>query len=170
MELVAPLIGFDWTFVMVLVTFFVLYLIVKKFFFEKIHDFMQAREQKVIDQFDNAAEAEKQAEEHLAEYTDKLEGIEVERRGVIKDARSLAEKRAEQIVAEANEEAARIIKQAENEIERERAAFADSMRDQVAMLAVYAAEKIIEKELDEKDQLSLIDGIIGQDGGEAWRH
>ncbi|MCL1895814.1 MAG: F0F1 ATP synthase subunit B [Clostridiales bacterium] len=170
MELVAPLIGFDWTFVMVLVTFFVLYLIVKKFFFEKIHDFMQAREQKVIDQFDNAAEAERQAEAHLAEYTDKLEGIEVERRGIVKDARSLAEKRAEQIIFEAHEEAARIIKQAENEIERERAVFADSMRDQVAMLAVYAAEKIIEKELDEKDQLSLIDGIIGQDGGEAWRH
>lgn len=170
MELVAPLIGFDWTFVMVLVTFFVLYLIVKKFFFEKIHDFMQAREQKVKDQFDNAAEAERQAEANLAEYTDRLEGIEVERRGIVKDAKALAEKRAEQIIAEANEEAARIIKQAENEIERERLAFADSMRDQVAMLAVYAAEKIIEKELDEKGQLSLIDGIIGQDGGGAWKH
>ena len=170
MELVAPLIGFDWTFVMVLVTFFILYLIVKKFFFEKIHDFMEAREQKVKDQFDNAEAAEKTAGVLLAEYQDKLEGIEVHRRGVIKDARTLAEKRAEQIIAEANERAARIIKQAEDEIERERVVFADSMRDQVAMLAVYAAEKIIEKELDEKDQLSLIDGIIEQDSGEAWKH
>lgn len=169
-ELVAPLIGFDWTLVMVLVTFFVLYLIVKKFFFEKIHDFMEAREQKVRDQFDNAEAAEKTAEALLAEYNDKLEGIEIERRGVIKDAKSLAERRAEQIIAEANERAAQMIKQAETEIERERAVFAESMRDQVAMLAVFAAEKIIEKELDDKKQLSLIDGIISQDSGEAWKH
>ena len=169
-QLVAPLMSFDWTLVMVLVTFTVLYLVVKKFFFEKLHSFMEARAQKVQDQFDSAAEAERIAENHRAEYEDKLEGIESERRGVMKDAKSLAEKRAEQIIAEANEQAAQILKKAEQEVERERTVFAESMRDQVAMLAVYAAEKIIEKELDEKDQLSLIDGIIKQSDGEAWKH
>ena len=169
-QLVAPLISFDWTLVMVLVTFTVLYIVLKKFFWGKLHGFMEAREQKVKDQFDSAAEAERLAEEHKAEYEDKLDGIESERRGVIKDAKSLAEKRAEQIIAEATEEAAQIIKRAEAEVERERAVFAESMRDQVAMLAVYAAEKIIEKELNEKDQLSLIDGIIKESGGESWKH
>ena len=169
-QLVAPLISFDWTLVMVLVTFLVLYLVVKRFFFDKIHGFMEAREQKVKDQFESAAAAESQAEAKLVEYTDQLDGIEIERRGVIKDAKTLAEKRAEQIIAEANERAAQIIKQAETEIERERAVFAESMKDQVAMLAVYAAEKIIERELGDKDQLSLIDGIIKQNDGETWKH
>ena len=155
---------------MVLVTFLILYLNVKKLFFEKIHDFMKAREQKVKDQFDNAEAAEKTAEALLAEYQEKLDGIEIERRGVIKAARALAEKRSEQIIAEANERAARMIEQAEAEVERARAVFAETMRDQVAMLAVLAAEKIIEKELGEKDQLSIIDGIIKQDSGEAWKH
>ena len=169
-QLVAPLISFDWTLVMVLVTFTVLYIVLKKFFWGKLHGFMVAREQKVQDQFDSAAEAERIAEEHKTEYEDKLEGIETERRGVIKDAKGLAEKRAEQIIAEANERAAHIIKQAEAEVERERAVFAETMKEQVAMLAVYAAEKIIQKELSEKDQLSLIDGIIKESGGETWKH
>ena len=170
MELVTPLIGFNWTLVMVLITFFILYLILKKFFFEKVHDFMEAREQRVKDQFDSAETAEKLAEEHLAEYKAQLEGIEIERRGMLKEARTLAEQRAEQIVREANDHARELIRQAESLIERERAAFAVSMREQVAMLAVYAAEKIIKKELDEEDQMLIIDEIIKQDGDEKWKN
>ena len=100
MEIVAPLIGFNWTLVMVLVTFFVLYLIVKKLFFEKIHTFMEAREQKVRDQFDNAEAANSLAEKNLAEYKAKLDDIEIERRGVLKEARMTAENRTQQIIKE----------------------------------------------------------------------
>ncbi len=170
MEVVTPLIGFNWTLVMVLITFVILYLIVKKFFFEKIHNFMEAREQKVKDQFDNAEAANKLAAEQLAEYKTQLEGIEAERRRIIKEAKTLADQRAEQIIGEANERAAEIARQAEKERERERAVLVETMREQVAMLAVFAAEKIIEKQLDEKDQILLIDDIIKKDGGEAWTH
>jgi F-type H+-transporting ATPase subunit b len=170
MEIVAPLIGFNPTLVMVLVTFLVLYFIVKKFFFEKIHEFMEAREQKVKDQFDSAEATEKEAQEHLAEYNARLEGIEIERRGVMKEARALAEQTAERVIGEAKERAGEIVRQAEKDIERERARFEEAMRDQVAMLAVFAAEKIIEKHLDEKEQISLIDEILNRDGENAWKH
>ena len=140
MEIVAPLIGLDWTLVMFLITFFVLYLIVKKFFFEKIHNFMQAREQKVIDQFASAEAAENLAAEHLEEYKAKLDEVDIERSGVLKEAKETAERRAEQIIKDANEQAERMIRQAEAQIERERALFSETMRDQVAMLAVLAAE------------------------------
>ena len=170
MEVVAPLIGFDWTLVMVLITFLILYLIMKKFFFEKIHDFMQAREQKVKDQFDSAEAAEKLAGEHLAEYEARLDGVEIERRGVLKDARALAEQRAEQIIKDAQARAEEIIRQAEKDIEHERALFAETMKDQVALLAVYAAEKIIEKQLDENEHRTLIDDIINKDDGKTWTH
>jgi F-type H+-transporting ATPase subunit b len=170
MEVVAPLIGFNWTLVMVLVTFAVLYLILKKLFFEKIRNFMQAREQKVKDQFDNADAAEKLAGEHLAEYEGKLEGVEIERRGVLKDARTLAEQRAEQIIKDAQTRAEEIIRQAERDIEHERALFAETMKDQVALLAIYAAEKIIEKQLNENEHKALIDDIIKKDDGKTWTH
>jgi len=170
MELVAPLIGFNWTLVMVLVTFFVLYLILKKFFFEKIHNFMQAREQKVKDQFENAEAMNSLAEKHLSEYKTKIDDIEIERRGVLKEARTSAEERAHEIVKEANERAAEIIRQAEKDAERERHLLAEEMRKEIAMLALYAAEKIIEKELDEKEQMLLIDDIIEQHDGEVWKN
>ena len=170
MELVAPLISFNWTLVMVLITFVVVYLLVKKFFFEKIHNFMEAREQKVKDQFDSAEKAEKLAEEHLNEYKEKLDGIDVERIGMVKDAKTIADQQAAQIIEEANVKANEIVKQAEIQIERERELFIQTMRDQVAMLAVYAAEKIIGKQLDEQGQMTLIDDIIKQGKDEKWTH
>ena len=38
------------------------------------------------------------------------------------------------------------------------------------MLAIFAAEKVIEKTLDEKEQLLIIDDIIKKDDGELWKH
>ena len=169
-QLVAPLIGFDWTLVFVLITFVILYLLYKKFFFEKVHNFMQAREQKVIDAFDNAEAVTVQANELLAEYTKKLENAEFERREILKDAKAKADLRAQTIVSEANDRATEIVKQAEKEIEREKQIAVEAMRDQVAMLAVLAAEKIIEKQLDEKEQLGLVDEIINGTGQGVWTH
>ncbi|MDR0875091.1 MAG: F0F1 ATP synthase subunit B [Clostridiales Family XIII bacterium] len=169
-ELVAPLIGFDATFIFVLITFFILYLIFKKFFFEKVRDFMQAREQKVIDSFDNAAAVNVQAEERLLEYNKKLESAEFERRDLLKDAKTKADLRAQTIISEANDRAAEIVRQAEAEIERERQIAVEAMRDQVAMLAVLAAEKIIEKQLDEEGQMLIIDEIIKGSGQDSWTH
>jgi F-type H+-transporting ATPase subunit b len=169
-ELVAPLIGFDATFIFVLITFFILYLIFKKFFFEKVRGFMLAREQKVIDSFDNAAAVNVQAEERLLAYTKKMEEAEFERRDILKEAKAKADHRAQTILAEANERAAEVIKQAEAEIARERQIAVETMRDQVAMLAVLAAEKIISKQLDEKEQMVLIDEIIAGNGQSSWIH
>ena len=160
MEIVAPLISFNWTLVMVVITFLVLYLIVKKFFFEKVRNFMLAREQAVKDQFDSAEAAERLAGENLAKYEAKLEGVKDERRAALKEAREIADRRAEQIINEAHARAEQIIKETEAKVEQERAQFSESMRDQIAMLAVYMAEKIIEKQLDESDHIALIDDII----------
>ena len=154
---------------MVLATFVVLFLVLKKLFFEKIHDFMQAREQKVKDQFDNAEAANNLAEKHLAEYKEKLDNIEIERRGVLKEARTTAEQRAHEIIKEANERAAEILRQAGQDAERERLKLADEMRREIAMLAIYAAEKIIEKEMNEKEQMLLIDEIIEHNDDNTWK-
>jgi F-type H+-transporting ATPase subunit b len=170
MELVAPLIGFDWTLLMVLITFGILYFILKKYFFDKVHSFMEAREQKVIDSFDNAAKTSADADAKLAEYNAKLEAAEGERREIIKSAKAAADKRAGVIIDEANEKASSIIKQAEKEAEREKAAAVMEMKEHLALLAVYAAEKILEKELDESAQQNIIDGIIKEAGEDKWIH
>ncbi|MDR1953851.1 MAG: F0F1 ATP synthase subunit B [Clostridiales Family XIII bacterium] len=164
----APLIGFNWTLVMVFITFLVLYLILKKYFFEKVRAFMLAREQKVKDSFDNADSVNRVAEEKLSEYNAKLANAENERREILKQAKQRGDETAREIIVQAEERASQLVAQAQNEIERERLHALDEMQEQVALLAIYAAEKIIEQKLDAAEQQTIIDGIIKQAGAKEW--
>jgi F-type H+-transporting ATPase subunit b len=165
-----PLISFGPTLLMNLVTLIVLYLILKKFFFEKIRNFVQTREQTVKDAFDNAEHVNKLADEKLREYNEQLSQIEAKSREAIRESKLRADARAQEILEEANRKASDMIMQAEKEIEREKLKAIGEMRDQIAALAVYAAEKILEKELDAVAQAAIVDNVINQAENTGWKH
>jgi F-type H+-transporting ATPase subunit b len=166
---VEGLISFNWTLVMVLVTFLVLYLILKKYFFEKVRNFMQARAQKITDAFDNAEELTHVAENRLAAYNEQLDSIEHERREILSAAKLTADERSKEIIREAEEKATELLITARSEIELEKDRALQDMREQVAMLAVYAAEKIIEQKLDVPAQQAIVNGVIDQAGRSGWK-
>jgi F-type H+-transporting ATPase subunit b len=167
---VEPLIHFGPTLLMNLVTLIVLFLILKKFFFEKVRNFIKAREQSVQDTFDNAAHVNKLADEKLQEYNGQLAEIDAKSREAIKESKQRADARAQEIFDDANRRASEMILQAEREIEREKLKAVDDMRDQIASLAIYAAERILEKELDSSRHMAIIDSIIEQAGNSGWKH
>ena len=162
------LIQFTPTLAMNMITLLVLFLILKKFFFEKVRNFMVAREQKVKDSFSNAEKVNEEAERKLDTYNKKLAGIEQERTDLLKDSKKQADGQAKRIIDEANEKAHQVIMEAQKEIEREKANAMDDMKQQIALLSVYAAEQIINKQLDAKDQQNIIDNIIEEAGKSTW--
>jgi F-type H+-transporting ATPase subunit b len=169
LELVQPLIGFDWTFVMVAITFIVLLLILRKYFWAKLRAFMQAREQKIVDGFDNAAEANRVANARLDEYNAKIADIKSERRDILADAKRKADENSKEIVKQAEEKAQQILQQASEQIESEKERALSDMREQIGMLAVYAAEKIIEKQLDPVGQQAIVDNALKEAETREWK-
>jgi F-type H+-transporting ATPase subunit b len=166
---VQPLIGLDWTVAMVLVTFAVLFLIVRKFFWEKIRAFMQAREQKIVDGFDNAAEANRVANARLDEYNAKIADIKSERRDMLAEAKAKADENAKEIIRNAEEKAQRMMRDANEQIESEKERALSDMREQIGMLAIYAAEKIIEKQLDLAGQQAIVDSVLKEAENREWK-
>ena len=81
---------------------------------------------------------------------------------------NLAQKRANEVVEEskqtAKEEGERIIAAAKAEIERELQQAKEGLRQQVATLAVAAAEQILQKEVDQKKHREIIDNLDKQLG------
>ena len=170
MEIYAPLIGFDWTLIMNMITVVVLFLILRKFFFEKVHNFITARQTAVQDSFDNAEAINRKAEEKLKAYNLKMADIEIERREIIKNAKLKADSQANDIIEEAGKKAADILAKARVEIEKEKAQAILDMKNQIVMLSLMAAEKIIEKDLELEGQDAFIDKIIEQAGTSKWRN
>jgi F-type H+-transporting ATPase subunit b len=169
-ELVQPLIGFNGgTIIMVLITFAVLIIILKKYFWDKVSAFMQARGQKIIDEFDNAAEVNRVANARLDEYNAKISDIHSERRDMLAEAKRKADENAKEIIRQAEEKAQRIVSQAGEQIEYEKERALTEMREQIGMLAVYAAEKIIEKQLDPAGQQAIIDNVLEEAESRPWK-
>ncbi len=170
MEKYADLIHLDWTLLMVAVNVLILYVILKHFFFEKVHQFMEERRNAVKDAYDQADRVNLMADDKLSQYNKQLAGIENEGREIIKSAKIKAEARAKDIVDEANQKASEMILQAQKEIERERLKAIVEMKQQIAGLAIFAAEKIIEKQLDAVGQEEIIQRVIEQAGSSEWQN
>ena len=134
--------------VLMIVAIFVLFLVVGNKLFNPIRSILQKRQEKIKNELDTAASDMKKAEELKKEYEDKLKAIEKEADTILSDARKKALANENKIVAEAKEEAARIIERARVEAELEKQKVADEVKKEI--------EKEIEKEIDkEKEKDSL---------------
>ena len=133
-ELTAGLIEFNWTLLMHLATVLVLFLVVKKFFFEKIHAFMENREQTVRDAFDNAELTNRKADEKMAAFQKRIAGVESEGREIIRQAKIKADDQALEILDKAKQEEEMILQKAKRDVEREKQLAETEMKEQIVNL------------------------------------
>jgi F-type H+-transporting ATPase subunit b len=166
----SPIIELNWTSLMILFNLVILYFIMKRFFFEKIHNFMVARENAIKDAFDTAANTNRMAMEKLEAYNKQIAQIEGQGREIIQKAKAKADTQALGILDEANGKASNIMTQAEKEIARQQTKAISEMKKEVGTLALMAAEKIMEKNLvDSGDQDEIIDKILKEAGTSGWQ-
>ena len=162
------LLEFNWNLLFTAVTVFVLYLILKHFFFEKVHNFMMARKAMIEEELMNADQESKKASKLLEEYSKTLANAEEEKRQIIKEAKVIADERADAIVSDAKKEAAQIIVDAHKKIETEEKAVSQLKKD-IGKLAVLTAEQIMQKELGDEDRQELVDKVIEEAGSGKWQ-
>jgi len=165
----APLISLNWTSLMILANLIILYIILKRFFFEKIHDFMVKRQDAVKDAFDQAEATNRRADEKLENYNKRISSVEDEGRDIIREAKTKAEANAKAIVDEATAKANQMVVAAEKQIERDQAKAMADMREQIATLAMLAAEKIVEKDIQATGQDQIVNEIIEEAGKSKWQ-
>ena len=164
------LLEFNWNLLFSAVTVLVLYLILKRFFFEKVHYFMMERQAHIEEQLTHARQTEAQAEELLEEYSRTLAHAEEEKRAILRDARKEADARAEAIVEEAKQEAARITAQTHEKLIHEEEKMIHRLRGDMAGLAILAAEQVLRRELEADGQEELAEQAIREVSGQWETH
>lgn len=169
-KLFQPLIAFNWNILFTAITVIVLILILKHFFFEKVHDFMVAREKAIQEALDNADQTNRTAEQKLSDYEAKISDVQGEGKEIIKAARQRATMQADQIVAEAKDKADGILVHTKKEIEREENNAKAQIKQEITTLAMMAAEQIMEKELSKEGHDEIIDKIIEEAGKSEWQN
>ena len=169
-KLYQGLLEINWNLLFSAITVLVLYLILKHFFFEKVHKFMEARKAAVQDNLDRAKATEEEAQALLSEYQATLSNAEEEKRAIIKAAKAEADRRADTIVGEAKIQAQQIVSEAHENMRAEEEKAVVQLKKEVSSLAVLAAERIMQRELDEKSQQALVDQVLEEAAREKWQN
>ena len=131
---------------------------------------MQDRQDAIQDAFDSAEAMNKRADEKMRNYSARISNVEEEGREIIRQAKQQADAQAQEILAEARAQASDMIAKAEKNIELEKAKAMEEMRQEIGALALMAAEKIVEKEVEGVGQDAIVDDVINQARSGGWQN
>ena len=148
------------TIIWTIVTFVVVLIVLKSTVWKPLLSALDEREQRIKDALEGADTARREAEAVLQEHRQKLEGAEDEARQILRQAREAAEKHQQNSTAQAKADAQQIVEQARKSIEAEKGAALEQLRREVADLAVEAAGRIIDANLDDDKNRKLVDDLI----------
>ena len=149
-----------WQIVISLANLVIIFLIVKKFLFKPVENVLAKRQGEINKQYENAANAEKEANNSKEAWELKMKSAKDEAEEIIKDAESVAENRGEKIIAQANEKADAIIRRAEKDAELEYKKSEEKIKQEIVDVSAALAEKILDREIKEEDHHDFIQSFI----------
>lgn len=146
---------------------FVQMFIVKKFFLDKILAVLDQRREAADKQINDAQAARQEALDIKKTYEQNMLQASQQASEILASAQKSAAERSEKIIGQAQQQAAQIKNKASADIAMEKKKAINEAKDEISGLAMAIASKVVERELDQKDQSGLIDRFINELGEQA---
>ena len=153
-----------------IVSTFILFLILKKFLYSPVTNFLEARKEKIHSQLDEAKVVREQAIKLKKDYEEKMEKASIESRNIMENARQRGSEIRDGIVEEAKEEAKVIMERARKDIELEKEKAYEDVKSSIGDMAILIASKIMEKDITMENQSQLIEKFIDEVGSSQWQN
>ncbi|MCL4106258.1 UNVERIFIED_CONTAM: hypothetical protein GTU68_061100 [Idotea baltica] len=160
MEILLPQLGlFFWA----LILFVLLFILLSKFAWKPIMQSIKDREKTIQDSLDEAKNAREEMANLQADNERLLAEARAERDALLNEARTMKDKIISEAKTSAESEAARIVKQAREQINSEKMAVMIEIKNQVGLLSLEVAETVLRKELsDSGAQQQLVEKLVSE--------
>ena len=158
--------AFD-TFVLAL-SMLLLFTLLSYLLFNPVRDLLAKRQQRIVDDQEAAKKEKEEAISYKEEYDKKLREVDKEAQEILSETRKKAMKTEAKIIADAKEEAARIIERANAQIELEKKHALDDMKQEMITIASLMAQKVVAASIDTNVQESLIEETLKEMGESTW--
>ena len=142
------------------VVFFVALLLFWKLVLPKLQKLLDERAAAIEGGIKKAEEAQAEAAAALEKYNAELAKAREEAAGIRETARANAAKLEAELKEQANEEASRIIANAQSRIESERSSAAAELRREVGTLALDLSEKVVGESLTDDRASAIVDRFL----------
>ena len=145
-----------------IITFLVVLVILRAAAWRPLLQALAAREEKIRSSLQEAEDAQVQARKLIEENKQQLAQAEQEAHRIIREGRELSDRLKGEILDKAQTASRHMVDQAREEIQREKEAALHQLRGEVADLAIQAAGKLLDANLDTPRQRQLVDAAINE--------
>ena len=164
--------GLDWQLLadstLTIIAVFALFAIMSYFLFNPARKMLNDRKEKIRTELEDARTNMETAQNLKDEYEGKLKNVEKEAEGILSEARKKGLANEAQIIAQAKEEAARILDRARVEAELEKKKMSDDVKKEIISVASAMAGKVVSASIDTNVQDQLIDETLKDMGESTW--
>jgi F-type H+-transporting ATPase subunit b len=160
MDLLLPHLGLIfWTLLSFLIVFFIL----KKFAWKQIIDGLNERESNIANSIASAEKVKAEMAQLKSENETLLQSAREERTNMLKEAKEIKDKMINDAKEEAKVQATKIINDANAAIQQQKMAALTDIKNQVGKMVVEVSEKILRRELSDKAQQEIYISKLAED-------
>jgi F-type H+-transporting ATPase subunit b len=157
--------GLNWpSFLWHLVNFGILFFVLWKFLFPPVLKMLDERQARIRESMERAEALRDESARGAEAVKAQLDEARREGQNIITNANQIAERIRAERTQQAQAEYDTILKRAQEDAAREREQAFAELRQQVADLAVMAAERIIQRQLDPATQRQLVNEFLAEAG------
>ncbi len=153
-----------WTALFALANFLFLFFMLRKFLFNPVMKMIDDRQKEIDDLYKDAEDAKKDAQAKQQEYDRKLSAARQTSEQLVREAVARGQSREEEILRQANAQASAMMDKAADDIAREKKKAVNDAKDEISVIALSIAGKVVGRELNDADHARLVDGFIEELG------
>jgi F-type H+-transporting ATPase subunit b len=146
--------------------FLVLLFLMWKFAFPAVAKAMETRTNRIRKDLDDAERLKSEAQTILEQYSAQLQDAKSEANRIIEEARQTADQLRRDLMARAEAEVAELRQRTAEDIQAAKDRTLADLRSQVAEIAIAAAERVVERNLDRETNAALVESFISQVGAQ----
>ncbi|MDR1059965.1 MAG: F0F1 ATP synthase subunit B [Clostridiales bacterium] len=156
------MLSIDLSFVWVAVNLLILYIFLRKFLFGRVGDFIDRRAAAIKADIDSGKAMMAEGEAYRRQQQDMLGAARAESAALLDEARGSAQRERDAIVSDAQRQASAILERARAEAAREQERAYGEIKAQAAALAILAASKVIEANMDTAQNKILVERFVNE--------
>ena len=153
-----------WTMIFQLINLLILMVAFKKFLFKPVMKMIDDRQKEIDGLYKDAEDAKKDAQAKQQEYDRKLSAAQQTSEQLVREAVARGQSREEEILRQANAQASAMMDKAADDIAREKKKAVNDAKDEISVIALSIAGKVVGRELNDADHARLVDGFIEELG------
>lgn len=151
---------FDWNILWTIINLVFFFLLMKMFLFKPIKKVLDKRQELLDEQFKNAENTNAAADQKMADYEGRIANVEAEAEQIISDAKDSAKVEYGKIMDRAEDDAKKLKEDAQKQIAIDTENARKAAKEEIASLAMQAAEKVVGASVDSKTNSDILDEFL----------